>query len=96
MTEKVERNAIGYVELQNNLFDEVAQKNNELEAQIEELQDVRAGQAKLLNQDTERIMTLEAQIEKMQRLLEKYYSVLDDLPPKMKPFNLVKEIEESK
>ena len=37
----------------------------EKDKQIEELQEVRAGQAKLLNQDTERIMELETQIEKM-------------------------------
>ena len=37
----------------------------EKDKKIEELQEVRAGQAKLLNQDTERIMELVAQIEKM-------------------------------
>ena len=36
LKKQVECNASGYVELQNNLF-EVAQKNNELEAQIEKM-----------------------------------------------------------
>lgn len=41
------------------------QRLEEKDKQIEELQEVRAKQAKLLNQDTERIMALEAQIEKI-------------------------------
>lgn len=57
-------------------FRKYEDKIADLEKQIEELQEVRAGQAKLLNQDTERIMALEAQVEKGRNIVHKLLVVI--------------------
>lgn len=64
MVKAFENGKLFYEEIIND-YGETKQQLTEKDKQIEELQEVRAGQAKLLNQDTERIMELEAQIEKM-------------------------------